>query len=247
MVDASKTYCQKFNTADICKGSNVVICGKRLQGKSTLLASILQNRGHDRYIIFTSRYAASSYRKYFPFAKVIDRYDRKMLAKIVDEQERNPDVEYLVAFDDVSAMLKDGTPVFKDNQVKDLIRYGSTLGITSIFCIQYTGQLDDMFKRNIDYVFCFRDNIIENQRCFFSEFGGMFSTFNEFKAAHDECIAEPWRCLVFDLKTHRKDPKQSVFWYKAESPLKRHLATTEEMKRLDRETFYGRLWAMIGL
>lgn len=212
-------HSRKFNLSEICKGSNSVICGKRLVGKSHLLVNILQSRKNaSRKVIFSSEYVAPSYKKYFPSEDIFESYNPKILRSLINEQHKNPGKEIIIAFDDI-AVNKD---IWNDSCIRDVIRYGSSLNITNIFSIQYAGQLDDMFKRNIDYVFCFRDNIIENQKNFYKDFGGMFENFDDYKAVHDGCIGEPFRCLVLDLKTPRKDPKQSVFWYKAEDNLEKY-------------------------
>jgi len=206
------TYCQKFRLDEIVKGTNTVICGRRLQGKSHILCEILQSRRDAKVIIFSSKYVAASYKKYFSTDCIYDHYDSRILKRLLDGQQRSgPDRELIVAFDDV-AVNKD---LWKDESIRNTIRYGSSLGVTSVFSIQYAGQLDDTFKRNIDYIFFFKDNILANQKLMFTEFAGMFPTFEEFKTILDECISEPYRCLVLDLKTPRKDHRQSVFWYKA--------------------------------
>jgi len=207
-----RSVCQRFHLQDISKGTNSIICGRRLTGKSVLGSEILQSRQNSDIVIFSSKYVASSYGKYFAPNQIFDRYEPLILQKLLDKKvKEGPDRELIIMFDDV-AVNKD---LWQDVVIRDMIRYGSSLGITSIFSIQYAGQLDEVFKRNIDYVFCFRDNTVENQRLMFSEFAGMFPSFEEFKAVLDSCIAEPYRCLVFDLKTPREDPQQSVFWYKA--------------------------------
>lgn len=214
------TYCQKFHLDQITKGTNTIICGRRLTGKSILSVDILQSRNNADVIIFSSTYVALSYGKYIDGKNIYSKYDPKILKKLLQRQhdrhieDGSYDRELIIVFDDI-AVNKD---LWKDPHIRGMVRYGSSLGITSIFSIQFAGQLDDMFKRNIDYVFCFRDNMIVDQELLYKEFAGMFSTFKEFKSILDECIAEPYRCLVFDLKTPRKDPRQSVFWYKANLP-----------------------------
>ncbi len=227
-VHHATNECQLFNINELCKGSNSVICGKRLVGKSTLLTDIIQSRQNAKVVIFASKYVAPSYKKFFPPECVFEYYDPKILKNLINNQQKNPDKELVLGFDDIKNMVN--KDVWNDAAIRDVIRYGSSLGITAIFSIQYAGQLDDMFKRNIDYVFCFRDNIIENQKLLFTEFGGMFPTFKDFKAVHDGCIAEPYRCLVFDLKTPRKNPRQSVFWYKASQNLQRYVPPTQKEK-----------------
>lgn len=218
------TFCQRFPLEGICKGTNSVICGRRLTGKSVLLCDIIQSRKDAKVIIFASKYVSTSYKKFFPPEVIYEFYDPSIMKKLIAIQQKDPEKELVIGFDDI-AVNKD---IWKDSYIRDVIRYGSSLGITAIFSLQWTGQLDDMFKRNIDYGFCFRDNIIENQKLRFTEFGGMFPTFHDFKVVHDECIAEPYRCLVFDMKTPRKDPRQSVFWYKATDELKRYVPESKQ-------------------
>lgn len=215
-----KEILPRFQLDEISKGTNTIICGRRLSGKSWLLVNIIQSRKDAEVAIFSSKYVASSYKKYIPPHQIFDHYEPRILKKLLDKQlKAGPEKELIIAIDDV-AVNKD---LWKDPYIRDIIRYGSSLGITAIFSIQYAGQLDDIFKRNIDYVFCFRDNIIADQKLIFTEFARMFPTFSEFKTLLDDCIAEPYRCLVFNLKTPRKDPKQSVFWYKAPESLKRYI------------------------
>jgi AAA+ ATPase superfamily predicted ATPase len=204
----------RFSLQDICKGSNTVICGKRMVGKSHLMVDILKSR-KARNVMFASRYAGPFYRKYLAQEDVHEKYSPQILKSLIAKQEKNSQEELVICFDDI-AVNKD---IWNDHYIQEVIRYGSSLGITIIFSIQYAGQLTEMFQRNIDYVFCFRDNIIDNQKLLYTEFGGMFSTFEEFKTVHDNCIAEPYRCLVFDLKNPKKDPIQSVFWYKSPDTL----------------------------
>jgi len=227
----------RFQIEDISKGTNTIICGRRLSGKSSILCSIIQSKKDADVTIFSSKYVASSYMKYFPPHQIYDHYNPKILKKLLDKQlKAGPDRELIVAFDDVAVNQN----LWKDQHIRDIIRYGSSLGITAIFCIQHAGQLDDMFKRNIDYVFCFRDNIIADQKLIFTEFGRMFPTFEEFKERLDDCIAEPYRCLVFDLKTPKRDPKQSVFWYKAPE-LKRYTPPPITNKTINTRSF---IWDM---
>ena len=208
----NRSACQKFNIQDISPGTTTFICGKKLTGKSTVLVTLTQRRHDAQVVIFSSEYVASSYRKYFPEEAIYEKYDPHVMKKLIESQQANCGrKELLVAIDDV-AVNKD---IWQDRYIRDIVRYGSSLNITTLFSIQYAGQLEDVFKRNVDYVFVFHDHILENQKLLYKEFGGMFLTFTEFKTVLDECIQEPYRCLVFDLKTPRKDPRHGVFWYKA--------------------------------
>lgn len=234
-----ETVCQKFPIDGISKGSNSVISGRRLTGKSTLLVDIIQSRKDAKVVIFASKYVAPSYKKFFPTDVIFEQYDEKIMKNLISSQQQDPEKELVVGIDDIGV----NGDLWNKASIRNMIRYGSSLGITLVFSIQYAGQLDDMFKRNIDYVFCFRDNIIENQKLLYTEFGGMFSSFHDFKVAHDECIAEPYRCLVFDMKTPKKDPRHSVYWYKTpREELKRYIVPVDNKKKSFWHLFQG-LWS----
>src|SRR6478609_10901471 len=130
--------CQRFNIADIEKGTNTIICGKKLTGKSTVLVTLVQNRlysennsdGGANVVIFASRYVASSYRKYFPEENIYDKYDPSVMKKLITKQQETcGERELIIGIDDV-AVNKD---IWKDSYIRDVVRYGSSLGITTIF------------------------------------------------------------------------------------------------------------------
>jgi hypothetical protein len=255
-MQKENTYCQRFNIADIEKGTNTLICGRKLTGKSTVLVTLIQNRLYDhqnvadstdsvdstdsidsvnseqplniniankkvKVVIFASCYVSSSYKKYFPENNIYEKYDSSVMKKLIESQQKEQgETELIIGIDDV-AVNKD---FWKDKYIRDVVRYGSSLGITTIFSIQYAGQLDDVFRRNIDYVFIFHDHNLENQKLLFQEFGGIFENFHDFKIMLDECIAEPYRCLVFDLKNPHKEARHAVFWYKSAQLQRRFIA-----------------------
>ena len=226
--------CQRFNIGDIAKGTNSLIVGRRLGGKSTVMVSIIQSRPDAVVYVFASKYVASSYCKYLPKSCIYDHFSSKILEQILARQEKDQSQEVIVAFDDVAVHQN----LWTNDCVKHLIRYGSSLNITSVFSVQYLGQLDDVFKRNIDFVFLFRDGILQNQKMFYDTFGGMFPSFETFKVVHDECIAEPYRCLVIDFLNPKKDAKDAVFWYKA-PPLSLVKETNSKAKHINDCPWYS--------
>ena len=233
----------KFDVKQIEKGANVVICGRRAVGKSHLTCAILESRRPNaKVVIFTSKYASSYFAKFIKKDCIYDHYDKTILRKLIEAQQAaGPEEELIVAFEDI-AVNKD---FWEDEYIKDVVRYGSSLGITCIFSIQWAGQLSEVFKRNMDYVFTFHDNDRDNQRVMFDKFAGIFSDFEEFQSTLHGCIAEPYRCLVIDLKTPRKDPKQSTFWYKCEplEPRPEINANHVQHVQVKEKTFWQKLFS----
>jgi hypothetical protein len=137
-------------------------------------------------------------------------YSKSLLSNIISQQKHDSD-ELIIVFDDIATH---GADLMNDKQIKDIIRYGSSLKITLIFCVQYIGQLDEVFKRNVDYIFCFHENNLKDQELLFNEFNDIldFPTFSDFKLVYDRCVSEPYRCLAIDF---RSNAKRSIYWYKA--------------------------------
>ena len=241
-MNSETHHCRRFNLNDISPGCNIVIIGRRFGGKSKLLIDFLLSRLVANKVIFCSKYVVPTYLEYFKETDIQCEYNGKHLQKLIDRQQANgSQPELVLAYDDV-AVLGD---LWKDEKIKDIVRYGSSLGMTSVFSLQYIGVLDETFIRNVDYVFAFRDNVIDNQKWLFEQFGGMFSDFNTFKKLHDVCSSEPFRCLVIDLKTPRKNPADGIFWYKATEDLPKREITesrNEPVKQSWWQSPFKRWW-----
>lgn len=207
-------HCPNFNFNKVCKGSNIIICGKRLTGKSHLLIDFLQHRKSQfpssKQVIFASKYITPIYNQYFSSDTIYDKYNKYILYNLITQQETDNKEELIIVFDDIASHKAD---LMEDPDIKNIVRYGSSLKITLIFCVQYIGQMDEIFKRNVDYIFCFHENNLKDQKLLFDEFNDIlnFSHFTEFKNIYDSCVSKSYRCLVIDFRSNNK----SIFWYKS--------------------------------
>lgn len=209
-----------FELEQLKKGSNILIVGRRGVGKSFLCTQLLTCKEHVAPIVFSSKYVAQCYREYIPNSHVLDTFDATKLKHILRRQmesNSDSDTEIIVAFDDITY---DGRCLMDNNDVRDLVKYGSSLNITSIFAAQHAGVYDETFRRNVDYVFIFHDNLVDNQMILYQKYGNMFSAFEDFQAVYTSCTRERHRCLVLDMRTpwdhsipdHDTVP-DGVYWY----------------------------------
>jgi len=212
-----KKLCKHFNLSSIQVGSNSCIIGRKYSGKSQLAVDIIQSRPGARVVVFSSTFVYLSYNKFFPKENVYDHYSPKVLEQLIREQQESSQ-ELVLLFDDVKNDKNHN--FWTDPTVLDVWRYGSSLKITNILLLQYVGQITDIFQRNTDYVYLFRDNILQNQRLVFEYYGGMFDKFDEFKSLYDSCMnSESYRCIVIDLTSTHKEVMEYIHWYKAKKNL----------------------------
>lgn len=218
MNSLQKVHCKHFNLASVQVGSNSCIIGRKYSGKSQLAVDIIQSRPTPpRVVVFSSPFVYKSYHKFFQKGCVYDRYSPSVLEQLVKEQQET-DQELVLLFDDVKT--SNNQDFWNDKTLLDVWRYGSSLRITNIMLLQYVGQITQIFQRNTDYVYLFRDNILANQRLLFDYYGGMFSTFEDFKQLYDSCMnTEPYRCIVINLTSTHRDPMEYIHWYKSKKTL----------------------------
>lgn len=87
----------------------------------------------------------------------------------------------------------------------------TTLVVTSPFPL----KLPPHYLASVDYVFMLRDTNKTNKKKLFTDFGGMFGTFENFEDIYDDCTHN-YRALVIDRTVRRpKDITDQVFWYRA--------------------------------
>jgi hypothetical protein len=77
-------------------------------------------------------------------------------------------------------------------------------------------DLPPALRTNIDYVFCLRENIIQNREKLYKSFFGVFPTFAMFQQVLDACT-ENYECLVIDNTSHSAKLEDCIFWYKADT------------------------------
>ncbi len=185
------------------------------------MIDLLTHRKQSVPIVFASRYVIDCYKSHLPNNNVFLEFNEEKLKEIMTKQmnERGKDekTEIVIAFDDITAQ---DTVLLENETVRDLVKYGSSCNITTIFSAQHARVFDDTFRRNVDYVLSFHDNLLVNQRALYERYGDTFENFETFKSFYFQCcFEESHRCLVIDMKTPWKKPNDGIYWYKSPSNL----------------------------
>lgn len=212
-------HVKDFHLDRIPPGSNILVIGRRGVGKTYLVTELLRHKKEAIPVVFASKYVAQSYKEHLPESNVLDHFDNHKLTQLLEDQINSGGAkEIVLAFDDIT---NGNTCLMNNISVRDVVKYGSSLNITSVFSVQHAAVFDETFRRNVDYLFIFSDNLKTNQSCVFDRYADMFESEHDFQAIYKECTSnEPHRCLVLDMKTpwtitDGNSVPDGVFWYKA--------------------------------
>jgi CRISPR/Cas system-associated endonuclease/helicase Cas3 len=102
--------------------------------------------------------------------------------------------------------------VIRDENIKDIFTNQSK--ITLMLSMQYCMDLPPDLRANVDYVFVFRENNIDNQKKLWKSFFGIFPTFELFQETFMTCT-ENYECLVIDNTRKSDKIEDCVYFYKA--------------------------------
>ena len=69
--------------------------------------------------------------------------------------------------------------VMQGKDIRDLFMNGRHLKITYCNALQYCMDMGPDLRSNTDYVFCLRENILENRSRLYKYFFGMFRTYDD--------------------------------------------------------------------
>ncbi len=92
-----------------------------------------------------------------------------------------------------------------------LLMNGRNWQISYIVSLQYTTETMKILPNlitNVDFVFCFRDNIVENQKNIYSNFFGCFKKFSHFQE-----VFNIYECLVLDNTSKSTKVEDYVFYF----------------------------------
>ncbi len=132
----------------------------------------------------------------------------------------------LLALDD--CMFEKG--LMRNEEMRDIMMNGRHYNLTFINCAQYCMDLSPDARANIDYIFIFKENIIDNRRKLWKYFFGMVD-YNLFSEILDRCTGN-YQCLVLDTTASTNDINNCVYYYKS------NIKTVPERFMMGRRIFY---------
>lgn len=210
---------KKFDPSKIGNDKVCLFIGKRGTGKSTLVTDIMYHKKNSipmGVVMSATEEGNHYYSKYVPDLFVHGCYNRETLEKVIESQRQK-----LIRFgrvDPVFVLLDDcmyDRGFLKDECIRTLFMNGRHWKIFFLLTTQYCMDLPPALRTNVDYVFCLRENVIQNREKLYKAFFGVFPTFHVFQQVMDACT-ENFECLVIDNTSRSNNLEDCVFYYKAQ-------------------------------
>lgn len=207
---------KKFNPKLMRDNSIVVFIAKRMSGKSTCVKDIMYHKRKLPVGIVMSGTEEGNnfYQNFIPDLFVYNEYKSDVIEKIVARQKallKNKDASNVfIILDDCMYDKK----FMKEKIMRQIFYNGRHWNIFFMLTMQYCMDLTPDLRSNIDYIFVFRENILQNREKIYKNFFGIFPTFDMFNQVMNSCT-ENYECLVLDNTVKSNKIEDVVFWYKA--------------------------------
>ena len=223
-----KLEIKKFDISRITNDSTVVLIGKRRTGKSFLVKDLLYYHTDIPVgtVISGTEMANRFYRDFVPNVFIHDEVTSELMENVVKRQIMvktqiskeeqlyggcRIDPRSFVILDDC---LYDDSWA-RDKNIRAIFMNGRHFPILFIITMQYPLGIPPNLRTNIDYVFILRENIVANRQRIYSNYAGMFPTFDMFSQVMDQCT-ENYECLVIDNSNQSTHLTDIVYYYKGE-------------------------------
>lgn len=215
---------KKFDIKKIKDNSNIFIIGKRGTGKSFLAKDILYyHRDISAGTVISPTEVANYF--YYKFisninVSIYNNYDTKITSNFLEKQKEMKKLTEKNSSD----FGKTGFLIFddcinndswkKDKYLKEIFMSGKFWRILFILTMSYPFTIPPHLRANLDYIFIFPDDYIENRRKIYDYYAGIFKTFEIFCNMMNKL--EKYECLVIDYTIQSSRIEDCIFWYKAE-------------------------------
>jgi hypothetical protein len=217
---------RKFDPRTIDPCRICVFIGRRGSGKSCTVTDILYHQRKIPMGVVMSGTEESNehYQQYVPDSFIYGKYEPDVIKKVISHQKKvvkkmsakekedfsNPSRSVFILLDDCMfdnkwTRSEDMRCIFMNGR-----HYRIFLGLT----IQYVMDLPPSLRGQCDYVFVFKENILENKQKLWKHLFGIFPTFDAFNEVFTQCT-ENYECLVLNVRSTSNKIEDVVFWYKA--------------------------------
>lgn len=220
---------RNFDITKIRADSIICIIGQKTAGKTTLACDILY---HKQMIPFGVIISPHIHKVTTPPICILDEYRQEIVDAVLKRQKvavtkwqkeirtfgtstYNP---YSFLFIDDCMFDASWT---KDTGIRYLFMNNRHIRTLVLITMQYPLAIGPVLRTNIDYVFIFRENNMQNRKRLYEHYGGMFPTFEAFAAVID--ALGKYECLVIDNTSPSNKLEDQVFWYKAKPMALRNL------------------------
>jgi hypothetical protein len=207
---------KKFDPKTMRDNSIVVYIAKRMSGKSTCVKDVMYHkRSLTAGVVMSGTEEGNGYYKDFiPDLFIYNEYRSDVIEKIVSKQKQlvkkgNTNTVFII-LDDCMYDKK----FLREKIMRQIFYNGRHWNIFFMLTMQYCMDLTPDLRSNIDYIFVFRDNILQNREKIWKNFFGIFPTFDMFNQVMNACT-ENYECVVLDNTVKSNKVEDVVFWYKA--------------------------------
>jgi hypothetical protein len=121
----------------------------------------------------------------------------------------------LFIFEDLEFLKKS---IWTGQSIRALMFNGRWKKTFAFFAIQYLMEINIAMRGQLDYVFICQENMPTIRERIYKQFGGYFSTFDEFEKVFQELTAN-WRVMVINMRSKSRDITECIYWYKANPKL----------------------------
>jgi len=230
----------KFKLKDIVLGSIIGIIGKRNTGKSILLKELIYNFKDVRIIIVSlSEKKNKFFSKFCPSAFIYEEYDPDIFTKVLAMQDSfiqkygkdDKKSQLLLILDDCLCEKK----IWKNKQFLEVITNGRHSAITMIFTLQYPIAIENSVRGNLDYIFIFSQECVNDKKRIFDNFVSCFDNIKQFNATLDICT-EDYSSLVINRRCNSNLITKKILWFKASLTLPVFVAGSKDQWKHDEKS-----------
>jgi len=208
---------KKFNPKTMRDNSIVVFIAKRMSGKSTCVKDIMYHKRSKLaagVVMSGTEEGNGYYKEFIPDLFVYNEYKSDVIEKLIASQKnrikKGENINVFTILDDCMYDKK----FLKEKIMRQIFYNGRHWNIFFLLTMQYCMDLTPDLRSNIDYIFVFRENILQNREKIYKNFFGIFPSFDMFNQVMDACT-ENYECLVLDNTIKSNKIEDVVFWYKA--------------------------------
>ena len=218
---------KRFDITNVGDKGVIFIIGSRAVGKTTLVRDLLYHKNHiqTHMIIDTCKNIYNSYDDIICSDSIYDSYNEDRVASFINQQHAKiyENRKEMFLCRGKSSIINTNSAVFivddlyeqsmlKDKTISNIMYNSSGYNCLSIFIMQYP-IIPVSLRNSANYVFIYRENIVNNRRKIYNQYCGMFETFEEFSQIMDNL--KKYECLVIDNTTDSNKLEDIVFIYKA--------------------------------
>ena len=205
---------RNFDISSISHDQVVLVIGKRATGKTFLVKDLLYQHRDIPIGTCVSPNARIDRSLGDILPKIHDEYTHAIIENVLKrqrmmEEQKDEDPRMFLLLDNCI-----WNPTWTNNEnVRFLFQNHSN--VLFIITMPYAMGIPCTLQADIDYVFILRENVANNRRRIYEQYGNMFPSFEVFSKVMDQM--DEYECLVIHNSASSNRIEDRVFWYKAKA------------------------------